>query len=180
MRLFHRAIVGAAAVALVAAGCGSSTSTTAKITNAAAAQATSTDGSTSSTTAAATSAAPTARPTNFTAKLVLGKAQVSHGLVTQTGTFSSSSGRGQVTLISKGGNGQFESSATLSFGSDQLTLKGHSITGGAADPGSYSLRGKWKITRGSGKFRHASSTLNVLGVGRNDLSSTTIQLSGTL
>jgi hypothetical protein len=116
----------------------------------------------------------------FSSTVKVGKAKVKSGTVTQSGTFKSNRGSGKALLVSKGGNGSFESTATLTFSNGTLVLKGHSSTTGAADPAKYTLRGSWKVAGGTGSFKHASGKLTALGTGINDLSSTTFTLKGPL
>lgn len=117
---------------------------------------------------------------SFKASVKLGKATVANGAVTQKGTFTSQRGNGKARLVSKGGNGSFDSNMKLTFSNGTLKLKGHTSTSGAADPAKYSIRGTWKIAGGTGKYRHATGTISVLGTGINDLSSTKMTLKGSL
>jgi hypothetical protein len=114
----------------------------------------------------------------FTSTVKLGKATVQSGTVTEKGTFTSNRGKGKAVLVSKGGNGSFDSNMTLTFSNGKLKLKGHTSTSGAADPAKYSIRGTWKIAGGTGKYKHATGTVSVLGTGVNDLSSAKMTLRG--
>jgi len=126
------------------------------------------------------SAAGTTAASTFKSTVKLGRAKVTNGTVTQRGTFTSSRGRGKAVLLSKGGNGSFQSTMKLTFGNGSITFKGHSTTTGAADPSKYSIRGTWKVTGGTRKYRHARGKVSVLGLGVNDLSSAKMTLKGTV
>jgi hypothetical protein len=120
----------------------------------------------------------TAAGGSFKASLKFGKAKVNNGTVDQRGTFTSSFGSGKVRLLSKGANQRFQSTVTLTLAKGTLKMKGKTSTGGAADPGKYSIRGTWTVAGGTGSYKHAKGSVSVLGLGTNDLSSSKISVKG--